>query len=125
MNKYTKEMVITSSPEYDEAFWNAMRSNGAVYDKIEIGREKDTGTYAMPSPAQQKFDGALNEQSLFRNIASVINAFDTSCSILAKDTAELSKWVPENGEIPIYDDMTEFTNIPIGSHKLAAFLLLD
>lgn len=125
MNMYTKKMAITGSPEYDEAFWNAMRGNEAVYDKIEIGREKDTGTYAMPSPALQKFETALNEQSIFRNIASVVNAFNTSYSILAKDTSELSKWVPENGEIPIYDGMTEFTKIPLGSHKLAAFLRLD
>lgn len=125
MNKNMNNIAVTGSPDYDKAFWSAMRGNNSVYDRIEIGRVQDTGTYAVPSPAQRKFDTALTEQSVFRKIASVVNALGSSYQIMAKDTNDLAQWTPENSEIPIYNGMTDFTQLPLGSHKLAAFVRLE
>ena len=59
----------------------------------------------MPNAAQNKFADALKKHSVFRNIATVINAYNVSYRILARDTTDLAQWVPENGEIPLYDGM--------------------
>lgn len=125
MNRNMNNIAVTGSPDYDKAFWSAMRGNSTVYDRIEIGRVRDSGTYVIPSLAQRKFDTALTEQSVFRKIASVVNALDSSYQIIATDTSDLAQWTLENDEIPLYDGMTDFTQIPLGSHKLAAFVRLD
>jgi HK97 family phage major capsid protein len=125
MKDYKEQMILTGSPAYDWDFWLAMRGNAAMWDRLADGAMEGTNTYAMPNAAQNKFADALKKHSVFRNIATVINAYNVSYRILARDTTDLAQWVPENGEIPLYDGMDDFTQYPVDSHKLAAFIKLD
>jgi HK97 family phage major capsid protein len=125
MITYTERLPYTGSPEYDKHFWNAMRGNDGSYAELSKGRNIETGTYAMPNTANNKYMAALQKESLFRNIGTVIKAYDSGYRIFAKDSADLAQWVPEGDAIPIYDGIDDFNINTVDSWKLAAFLKMD
>jgi HK97 family phage major capsid protein len=125
MITYTERLPYTSSPEYDKHFWNAMRGNNGSYSELSKGRNIETGTYAMPNTANNKYMAALQKESLFRNIGTVIKAYDFGYRIFAKDSNDLAQWVPESDAIPIYEGIDDFTINTVDSWKLAAFVKMD
>ena len=48
---------------------------------------------------------ALEKESLFRNIGTVIKAYDNGYRIFAKDNNDLAEWVTEGDAIQIYEGM--------------------
>lgn len=68
---------------------------------------------------------ALEKESLFRNIGTVIKAYDNGYRIFAKDNNDLAQWVPESDAIPIYEGIDDFTINTVDSWKLAAFVKMD
>lgn len=125
MGTYTERLSYTGSPEYDKHFWNAMRGNANSFDEIAKGRSTGTGLYAMPNSAQNKYMAALEKESLFRGIGTVIKAYGSGYRIFAKDSNDLAQWVAENDAIPIYDGIEDFTINTVDSWKLAALLKMD
>ena len=125
MSTYTERLSYTGSPEYDKHFWNAMRGNAGSFDQIANGRSTGTGLYAMPNGAQNKYMAALEKESLFRSIGTVIKAYGSGYRIFAKDSADLAQWVAENDTIPIYNGIEDFTINTVDSWKLAAFVKMD
>ena len=125
MTTYTERLPFTGSPEYDKHFWNAMRGNDGSYAELSKGRNIETGTYAMPNTANNKYMAALEKESLFRNIGTVIKAYDNGYRIFAKDSTDFAEWVPEGDAIPIYEGIDDFTVNTVDSWKLAAFLKMD
>lgn len=95
MITYTERLPYTGAPEYDKHFWNAMRGNDGSYAELSKGRNIETGTYAMPNSTNNKYMAALEKESLFRNIGTVIKAYDNGYRIFAKDSNDLAEWVPE------------------------------
>lgn len=122
---YAENMIYAGEPEYDKNFWNIMRGSDQCYDRISKGRNSDTGTYTIPGVANNKMVKALEKESLFRQIATVIKAYNSSARILAKDCNDLAQFVPEGGNIPIYDGMKDFTPFTVDTWKLVAFVKLD
>ena len=125
MSTYTERLSYTGSPEYDKHFWNAMRGNAGSFDQIANGRSTGTGLYAMPNSAQNKYMAALEKESLFRNIGTVIKAYSSGYRIFAKDSNDLAQWVAENDAVPIYDGIEDFTINTVDSWKLAALVKMD
>ncbi|HHV12326.1 MAG TPA: phage major capsid protein [Clostridiales bacterium] len=125
MITYTERLPYTGAPEYDNHFWNAMRGNDASYAELSKGRNIETGTYAMPNSTNNKYMAALEKESLFRNIGTVIKAYDNGYRIFTKDSTDLAQWVPEGDTIPIYDGIDDFTINTVDSWKLAAFVKMD
>lgn len=66
-----------------------------------------------------------NKESLFRNIATVVNAYKTGYKIYAKDCKDIAAFVPEGAHIPIYEGIEGFTNIGVESFKATSFVKLD
>lgn len=122
---YTENMLYAGEPEYDKNFWNIMRGQDQCYNKISKGRNSDTGTYTVPSVANNKIMKVVEKDSLFRQIATVFRAYNSNTRILAKDCNDLAQFVPEGGNIPIYDGMKDFTPFTVDTWKLAAFVKLD
>lgn len=122
---YNEKRICTGQPEYEKHFWNSMRGNKMSAANIENGRSTDTGSYALPNAGNGKYMTALNKESLFRRIATTISAYDSGYNIFARDCNDLAQWVPENGTLPIFDGMNDFTRYPVRSHKLGAFVKLD
>ncbi|MEA4973660.1 MAG: phage major capsid protein [Candidatus Metalachnospira sp.] len=124
MNNVENE-IYTGQLEYDKNFWDVMRGNDFCYDGITKGRSIDTGTYAMPATASNKYMEAIGKESLFRQIATAFNAYHSDYRILAKDCNDLAQFVPEGGSIPIYDGLNDFTTYTVETWKLASFVKLD
>lgn len=108
-------------PKYHAAFWNAVRNKpeslremGCVLDETPL-----------PSVSFTKMKTALTENSLFRQIATVMQAHGSQYNIMAKDQDDIAAWIPENGEFPIYDGLNDFTIHPVERFKLGVFLKLD
>jgi hypothetical protein len=75
MSTYTERLPDTGSPEYDKHFWNAMRGYNSSFDELSKGRNAGTGLYAMPNSSDNKYMAALEKESLFRQIGTVIKAY--------------------------------------------------
>ena len=125
MITYTERLAYIGSPEYDKHFWNAMRGNDGGYAELSKGRNIETGTYAMPNSTNNKYMTDLEKESLFRNIGTVIKAYDNGYRIFAKDNNDLAEWVPEGDAIQIYEGIDDFTINTVDSWKLAAFIKMD
>ena len=117
--------IYTGQPEYHDAFWNVMRGNDYCIDKLTKGRSSHTDTYSMPVTAANKYTKAIEKESLFRQIGTAVNAFNSNYRILAKDCNDLAQFVPESGQIPLYDGVKDFTQYTVETHKLAVFVKLD
>lgn len=118
-------MDITAQPEYDIQFWNAVRGIKKNEDALAKGRVSATGSYELPADASAKIAKAMEKECVFRNAATVIKAYKSGYRIYAKDCKEAAQFIPENGEIPVYDGMKDFNVNAIGSHKLAVFVKMD
>ena len=116
-------LIATHDPEYDKAFWNAMKGNTASADALRSGKTP-MGTIKFPSYTASKFSEALAKESLFRKIGTVLyNQGDHK--FWARDCDDTASWVPEGAAIPIYDGMENFTPYDIYSHKLATVIRMD
>lgn len=125
MSTYMERLPYTGSPEYDKQFWNAMRGKNGSYAELSKGRSTETGTYALPNSTNNKYMSALENESLFRRIGTVIKAYGSGYRIFAKDTNDLAQWVPEGDAIPIYDGIEDFTINTVDNWKLAALVKMD
>lgn len=121
----TNYMSITAQPEYDIQFWDSVRGRKGNDEALSRGRISLLGSYELPASASGKIEKAMEKESVFRNIASVIKAYKPGGRIYAKDCRDLAQFISEGGEIPVYDGLEDFSENPIGSHKLAAFVKLD
>ena len=116
---------ITAQPEYDIQFWNVARGIKGNEDALAKGRISATGSYELPAGASAKIAKAMEKESVFRNIATEIKAYKSGYHIFSKDCKDLAQFIPENGELPVYDGMKDFDVNAIGSHKLAALVKMD
>lgn len=114
MSTYTERLPFTGSPEYDKLL-NAMRGHDSSYDKLAKGLSAGTGLYTMPNTSDNKYMAALEKESLFRTIGTVIKAYGSGYRIFAKDSSDLAQWVAENEAIPIYDGLEDFTISTVNS----------
>ncbi|MCD7831758.1 MAG: phage major capsid protein [Firmicutes bacterium] len=111
--------------EYDRHFWDAARGRIRQEDKLLAGRIAGLGSYHVPDSTNTKFHNLLTQESLFRQHATTITAYDTSYQIFAKYTDDLALFVPEGGDIPVYDGIRDFETVTVGRYKLAAFTKLS
>lgn len=116
-------LITTHDPEYDKAFWNAMRGRSVSVEALNGGKTS-MGTIKFPSYTAGKFTESLAKESLFRKIGTVLyNQGDHK--FWARDCDDTASFVPEGSAIPIYDGMDDFTVYDINSYKLAAVVRLD
>lgn len=125
MNSLNEKNYHITTAEYNRSFWDVMRGRGAVNDTVTQGTDTNTGGLYLPNSVEDKYINAVTEKSIFRNLATVVNAYRGASRIYAKDNDDLAMFVPENGNIPIYDGTNDFTRHTVGRHKLAVFVKLD
>lgn len=125
MTPFNEKDHLIGTAEYHADFWNVMRGNRYAAVKIHGGSDAVTGGYAFPSVSNEKLKKAIEGESLFRNLATVVKAYNGGSRIFAKNCDDLAQWVPENGNIPIYDAMVDFTRYAVEAHKLSVFVKLD
>ncbi len=125
MKTYAELLPRIESGDYETHFWNALR--GKTNHQKALTSNFDLSASDLPlSPAvQNKYMAALKKESLFRNLATEIQAYDTSYRIKTAQNEGASAWVPDGGTVTVSDDMSDFGEVNLGCHKLVTSFMLE
>jgi len=124
-SKNAEEKTGRASAEYRKAFWNAMRTRAgegldmSVKNALQIGTDTEGG-YLVPDEFERTLVEALEDQNIFRTLASVITTSSGDRKIPVVATKGTASWVDEEGSIPESDD--SFGQVSIGAYKLATLI---
>jgi HK97 family phage major capsid protein len=112
-----KEKKGTASDEYKAAFWNSLRKKGFydVNDVLTIGTDADGG-YLVPDEFERKLIDALQDENIFRSIATIIQTQSGERKIPVVASHGEAAWMDENGLYPESDD--HFGQVTIAAYKL-------
>jgi HK97 family phage major capsid protein len=120
-----KNVSPTATAEYNEAFWNMLRNRGnygQVMDALSVG-EDPKGGYTVPDEFEKQLVEALEENNIFRSIATVIRTSSGTRKIpIAEDSGEAS-WIDEGEEIPEAD--TTFGQTTLGAYKMGTMIKIS
>lgn len=110
-----------STDEYKLAFWNSMRNKNSfdVQNALQVGTDSEGG-YLAPDEFEATLIEALEEQNIFRQLASVITTSSGDRKIPVIASKGTASWVDEEGIIPESDDA--FGQVSIGAYKLATMI---
>ena len=115
----------TASDEYRDAFWNMIRNQGdqfAVRNALNIGEDTEGG-YTVPDEFEHRLIQALEENNIFRQLATVIRTNSGTRKIpIANDTME-AQWIDEGEEIPETD--TRFGQTTLSAYKLGTMIKIS
>lgn len=81
----------------------------------------DFGAYRLPLKTEVALKAVLQNESIFRQIATVYEVREPSSRLLAKYTGDVASWTAENDGVPVDDAMEDFATYVIDCHKLGAF----
>lgn len=113
-----------ASDEYKKSFWDFMRTSPAsitpaLKNALQIGTDTEGG-YLVPDEFENKLIEALNEQSVFRSIATVIKTASGERKIPLVTSYGQAAWTDEEQLITDSDDT--FGQVSLGAHKLATLV---
>ena len=125
MKTYTEQLPYIESREYETHLWNAMRGRRPGQEVSASNIDLSANAHTLPSASQDKYMAALKKESLFRNLATEIRAYDTDYRIKTAQNDGASAWVPEGGTVTVGDAMDDFGEIVLGRHKLVTSFMLE
>ncbi|MGN0549106.1 MAG: phage major capsid protein [Acutalibacteraceae bacterium] len=125
MKTYSELLPHIESKDYETHLWNAMRGRRPGKEVPASNIDLSTNAHPLPSATQDKYMAALKKESLFRNLATDIHAYDTDYRIKTAQNDGASAWVPEGGTVIVSDDMSDFGEIVLGRHKLVTSFILE
>lgn len=115
----------TASDEYQSAFWDMIRNKGdqfAVRNALSVGEDTEGG-YTVPDEFERHLIQALEENNIFRQMATVIKTNSGTRKIpIANDTME-AQWIDEGEEIPETD--TKFGQTTLSAYKLGTMIKIS
>ena len=106
-----------ASAEYTAAFWNNIRSRNYVdiRNDLNIGEDSEGG-YLVPDEYERKLVEALEEENIFRRLATVINTSSGDRKIPVVTSKGDAVWMDEAEQYTLSDDA--FGQTSIGSYKV-------
>ena len=115
------EKTGRASNEYKAAFWKAMKNKTAfeVQNALQIGTDSEGG-YLVPDEFERTLIEALQEENIFRQLATIITTSSGDRKIPVVASKGTASWVDEEGAIPESDDA--FGQVSIGAYKLATMI---
>ena len=122
VNGGEEEKPGRGSKNYKKSFWNAMRSKTVrpdVQDALQVGTDSEGG-YLVPDEFEKTLVEALEEENIFRKLATVIKTSSGDRKIPVVATNGTASWVDEEGLIPESDD--SFGQVSIGAYKLGTLI---
>lgn len=125
MKTYTEMLPHIEGNDYENHFWNAIRGKQGHKEHLVKGIDTATGAFTLSPKGQEKYMAAIKQEGLFRSLATDIQVYDHTYNIKTVKGDDVAVWVPEGGTIHITDGMADFSDIALGSHKLAVFLKLE
>ena len=115
----------TASEEYNAAFWNMIRNRGeyaAIRNALSIGEDTEGG-FTVPDDFERRLVQALEENNIFRGMATVIRTSSGTRKIpIAQDNGEAT-WIDEGEEIPESD--TTFSQTTLSAYKLGTMIKIS
>ena len=123
--KNTPPANPTATDEYKSAFWDMIRNKGdqlAVRNALSVGEDTEGG-YTVPDEFERRLIQALEENNIFRQMATVIKTNSGTRKIpIANDTME-AQWIDEGEEIPESD--TTFGQTMLSAYKLGTMIKIS
>jgi len=115
------EKTGRASNEYKAAFWKAMKNKNSfdVQNALQVGTDSEGG-YLVPDEFERTLVEALQEENIFRQLATIITTSSGDRKIPVVATKGTASWVDEEGAIPESDDA--FGQVSIGAYKLATMI---
>ena len=115
------EKTGRASSEYKAAFWKAMKNKASfeVQNALQVGTDSEGG-YLVPDEFERTLVEALQEENLFRQLATIITTSSGDRKIPVVASKGTASWVDEEGAIPESDDA--FGQVSIGAYKLATMI---
>ena len=115
------EKTGRASNEYKAAFWKAMKNKNSfdVQNALQVGTDSEGG-YLVPDEFERTLVETLQEENLFRQLATIITTSSGDRKIPVVATKGTASWVDEEGAIPESDDA--FGQVSIGAYKLATMI---
>jgi len=111
------EKTGTASAEYAAAFWNSIRSRNwiDVHNDLHVGTDTEGG-YLVPDEFERKLIEALEEENIFRQMATVIKTSSGDRKIPIVTSKGDAVWMDEEEQYTLSDDT-------FGQASLSAFKL--
>ncbi len=125
MKTYAELLPHITSSDYETHFWNTLRGKTTHREALSSNLDLSASDLALSPADQDKYMAALKKESLFRNLATEIQAYDTSYRIKTAQNEDVSAWVPEGGSVTVSDGMSDFGVIPLDCHKLVTCFKLE
>ncbi|MDU4960034.1 MAG: phage major capsid protein [Sporomusaceae bacterium] len=115
------EKTCRASSEYKAAFWKAMKNKNSfdVQNALQVGTDSEGG-YLVPDEFERTLVEALQEENIFRQLATIITTSSGDRKIPVVATKGTASWVDEEGAISESDDA--FGQVSIGAYKLATMI---
>lgn len=120
-NPSGEEKTGRAGMEYRREFWNAMRKKNYydVNNALQIGTDSEGG-YLVPDEFEQTLVQGLEEENVFRTLATIIQTSSGDRKISVVATKGEASWVDEEGQIPESDD--SFGQVSIAAYKVATMI---
>ncbi len=123
-----EEKTGRASAEYKKAFWNMLRTRAnegldpVVKNALRIGSDPEGG-YLVPDEFERRLIEALEEENIFRQLATVISTASGDRKIPVAASKGEASWLEEGQAIPESDD--SFGQVTIGAYKLGTLIKMS
>ncbi len=120
-----EEKTGRAGDTYKKSFWKVMRDKSVrheVYNALQIGSDMEGG-YLVPDEFDRTLVEGLEEQNIFRKLATVITTSSGDRKIPVVASKGTAAWLDEEAVIPESDD--SFGQVSIGAYKLGTMLKLS
>ena len=107
------------SDSYSKYFWDALRGIPVPENTLRVGSDPQGG-YLVPDEFERQLIEALEEQNIFRSLATVIQTSSGERKIPVAATKGDAAWVEEQSKIPESDDT--FDQVTLGAYKLGTMI---
>lgn len=118
------EKTGTASAEYSKAFWNSIRNRNwvDVRNDLHIGEDSEGG-YLVPDEFERKLIEALEEENIFRQMASVIKTSNGDRKIPIVTSKGEAVWMDEEEQYTLSDDA--FGQASLSAYKLGTAIKIS
>ena len=118
------EKTGTASDSYKAAFWNSIRNRNwiDVNNDLHIGTDAEGG-YLVPDEFERKLVEALEEESVFRQMATVIKTSNGDRKIPIVTSKGEAVWMDEEQQYTLSDDT--FGQASLSAYKLGTAIKIS
>lgn len=118
----SKPKTGRAADAYNSYFWAAMRGRNIPQNALQEGTDSEGG-YLVPDEFERRLIESLEEQNIFRQLATVIQTSSGERKIPVVATKGTASWVDEEGTITDSDD--SFGQVSLSAYKLATMIKIS